>query len=296
MAVYRWIYENAKMEGARKDYHVRMCDPALENYKQTLILLSNRLLSTNKRYGEAERQVCWFAGYLDENIYVVAMGGDQKALLGVSPDGYRSQHCVLAYGFTGADARPYKRNDRMFEPLKEIMREIQKTGKDIKPCEKQATGLDFSAYVESSQGGGSTKSGPNIRKSTKENDDNLWKQSIQRPVMTGIISVEDAKKLLQLFPGGSVTVMEDVELIYNGNGDQRESSILREMKEREVKKKKEKEKADKELEELKHIVEASNKELEKMEASRQKKNKSGGPFLFITLFIIVLLFVLVKII
>lgn len=289
MAVYRWIYANAKMEGNKKDYHVRICDPALENYKQILIRLSNRLLSTNKRYGEAERQVCWFAGYLDEKIYVVAMGGDQKALLGVSPDGYRSQHCVLAYGFTGADARLYKKSDRMFEPLKEIMREIQQTGRDIEPAEKQMTGMDFSAYVERPQNGGS-KSGPNIRKSTEENDDSLWKQSLQRPAMTGIISVEDAKKLLQIFPGGSVTVIEDVELTYHGNETKSKKNVLRDLEEREEQKKLEKEKADKELEELQQQVEASKKELEKMEAAGQKKNKSRALFGFVVLLIIILLF------
>lgn len=276
------------MEGNRKDYHVRICDPALEDCKQTLIRLSNRLLSTNKRYGEAERQVCWFAGYLDEKIYVVAMGGDQKALLGVSPDGYRNQHCVLAYGFTGADVRLYKKSDRMFKPLKEIMREIQQTGRDVVPVEKQMTGMDFSAYVENPQDGG-LRSGPNIRKSTGENDDSLWKQSLQRPAMTGIISVEDAKKLLQLFPGGSVTVMEDVELTYNGNGIKRENSVLRDLEEREEQKQREKEKADKELEELQRRAEASEKELEKMMAARQKKNKSRVPFGFVVLVIIAVL-------
>lgn len=291
MAVYRWIYANAKMEGNRKDYHVRICDPALESYKEILILLSNRLLSTNKRYGEAERQVCWFAGYLDEKTYVVAMGGDQKELLNISPDGYRSQHCVLAYGFTGADVRLYKRSDRMFEPLKDIMREIQQTGRDMEPGEKQMTGMDFSFYGQSPQDDG-PKFGPNIRKSTNENDDSLWNQSMRRPVMTGIISVEDAKKLLKLFPDGCVTVMEDVELTYNGKGAESGKSVLRELEEREERKKREKEKADKELEELKRQVKDSQKELEELKAARQKRNNMGALLWFIAVLIFFALLVL----
>ena len=58
MAVCRWIYANAKMESDRKDYFVRLCDPDLEAWKGTLIELSNRLLSADKRRGKAEKQVC----------------------------------------------------------------------------------------------------------------------------------------------------------------------------------------------------------------------------------------------
>ncbi|MCM1175200.1 MAG: hypothetical protein NC341_09135 [Blautia sp.] len=286
MAVYRWIYANAKMEGNRKDYHVRMCDPALENYRQTLILLSNRLLSTDKRYNEAERQTCWFAGHVDEKMYVVAMGGDQTELLGVFPDGYRKQHCVLAYGFTGEDIRLYRRDDRMFEPLKDILREIQRKGEDIAPGKEPVTAAGLSAYVESPQDG-VWKAGPNIRKSTEENDAGLWRQSLRRPVMTGLISAGDARKLLQLFPGGAATVMEDVALTCYEEA-RRTNNALRVLEEREEQKKKEKEKADKELKELERRVEASRKELKEIEAAKQKKTEGRPPLALIVLLIAVL--------
>lgn len=218
MAVYRWIYANAKMEGNRKDYHVRVCDPELRKYEQTLLFLSNRLLSTEKRYDDAGRQNCWFSGYVDEKLYVIALGGDQKELLGISTDGYRNQHCVLGYGLTEKDIQLLQKDEALFEPLKEIMREIQHTGKDWEADGPCVTGLDRFAYVDSgeavSNGDAGREENYNIIMSTEETDRALWKLSLRRPVMTGIISVEDAKRLLRLFPAGIVTVMEDVKMRY----------------------------------------------------------------------------------
>lgn len=218
MAVYRWVYANAKMEGNRKDYHVRVCDPALGKYKRTLILLSNRLLSTEKRYDDAERQNCWFSGHVDEKMYVIAVGGDQKELLGISPDGYRNQHCVLGYGLTENDIQLFQKDEALFEPLKEIMRQIQRTGEEWKADNLCVTGLNQFVYADSVEAESSGEAGLfepyNIIMSTEETDSVLWKISLQRPVMTGIISVEDAKRLLRLFPNGIVTVMEDVKIRY----------------------------------------------------------------------------------
>ncbi|MCM1175201.1 MAG: hypothetical protein NC341_09140 [Blautia sp.] len=218
MAVYRWIYANAKMEGNRKDYHIRVCDPGLESYKHILILLSNRLLSTEKRYDDAGGQKCWFSGYIDERMYFMAVGGDQKELIGVFPDGYRNQHCVLGYGLTGNHIQPLRKEEELFDPLKEILREIQRTGKDWEPDGAGGAEPDFSAYAGSREPAGNGEAGQealyNIIRSTEETDSALWRLSLQRPVMTGIISVDDARKLLKLFPGGIVSVMEDVEIRY----------------------------------------------------------------------------------
>ena len=214
MAVYRWIYANAKMEGDRKDYHVRLCDAQLRGYQRTLIELSNRMLSADKRRGKAERQTSWFGGYLDKKMYVTAVGGDQRDLLGIEPDGYRAQHCVLAYGFTEKDICLYERKEELFEPLKKIMRKVQISGRDCRPDEEtKITGQELLKYVQIPDKN-VYKTDYNIIKSTKNTDDKLWKQSLNYPVMTGVISKEDAEKLLGYFPDGAVTVLEDVRIRY----------------------------------------------------------------------------------
>lgn len=228
MAVCRWIYANAKIESDRKDYFVRLCDPELEAWKGTLIELSNRLLSADKRRGEAEKQVCWFAGYISREMYLVAAGGSQQELLGISSGKYREQHCVLGYGFTGDDICLLKQEDEIFEPLKEIMREIQRTGeeKDIEAVENMK--MDFSAYrINITESGQSSRTaflhladtakqkGNAVYQSTEEMDSRLWKYSLRKPVMLGIISMEDARRLLRYFPDGMVTVIEDaIQKIY----------------------------------------------------------------------------------
>lgn len=214
MAVYRWIYANAKMEGGRKDYQIRICDKELERYRGILIELSNRLLSVDRRRGETQRQKCWFCGYLDEKVYVVAVGGDQGELLGIEAGRYRPQYCVLAYGFTKEDIHLYKKTDEMFEPLKIILRNIQETGREDTPSkEEHVYGQELLKYTQAS-GGRTEKTEYNIVKSTPGADENLWQQSLTHPVMTGIISAEDGKKLLKYFPDGAVTVLEDVRMRY----------------------------------------------------------------------------------
>lgn len=217
MAIYSWIYANAKMEGNRKDYHVRVCDQGLEEYKRTLILLSNRLLSTDRRFDKAEKQSCWFSGYIgdEKKVYLVAVGGEQETILGVSlaGGGFRTQHCVLGYGFTENDIQLYRQEDSMFEPLKEILRQIQQAGRDLESEPEQMQGQYFDVYVLHETPPEPEKS-YNIIQSTPTVDTTLWGQSLKRPIMTGIISTDDAKKLLQLFPDGLVSVMENVNLQY----------------------------------------------------------------------------------
>ncbi len=221
MAVCRWLYANAKMEGDRKDYFVRICDSGLEACKGKLIELSNRLLSADKRRRGAEKQVCWFAGYISREIYLVAAGGGQEELLGISKGRYREQYCVLGYGFTGDDICLLKKDDRMFEPLKEIMREIQRTGTERKGNMTETVKQDFSGFRMGDAGisDRSIKNESdcryNICPSTEQTDQEWWKESLRRPVMLGIISVEDGKRMLQCFPNGMVTVIEDVKLKYD---------------------------------------------------------------------------------
>ncbi len=222
MAVYRWIYANAKMEGDRKDYHVRICDKGLEAYRGILIRLSNRLLSSDKRRAMAERQVCWFSGYLDEKLYVVAAGGDQRDLAGVEPQGCRAQHCVLAYGFTGEDIRLYEQTDDIFEPLKCTMRDIQQKGRDFTDggfC--QADQVRLLDFAQKPQAGMDAVHGTKSSAGTADGS-RMWAESLRHPVMTGIISTEDAKKLLEYFPDGTASVAGDERVWYYA-GDRRKT-------------------------------------------------------------------------
>ncbi len=267
MAVYRWIYANAKMESDRKDYYVRVCDRELEGYRGMLIELSNRLLSADRRRKEAERQKSWFSGYLDEKVYLVAAGGDQRDLLGIEPEGYRPQHCVLAYGLTKDDIRLYQKKDEMFEPLKKIMREIQEKGRDSVPSrEESVSGTQLLKYVQTSFEG-TEKPEYNIIKSTAGVDERLWKQSLDYPVMTGIISAEDGKKLLEYFPDGIVTVLEEVRFRYrtkSGDKPQKVKKTADQAKEN---------KQNTELERLKKEQEEKQKKLEVIRLGRRRKER-----------------------
>lgn len=250
MAVCRWIYANAKLENDRKDYFVRLCDSKLEACKRTLIELSNRLISADKRRGKAEQQICWFAGYISREIYFVAVGGRQEELLGISSGKFREQHCVLGYGFTGNDICLLIKDDKMFEPLKEIMREIQRSGEEKKIDAAEIKKMDFSAYRMESPAflpdSGRTRDagtflsdsrrkmqkqdGCFIYQSTEETDRKLWKHSLNQPVMTGIISMEDGKRLLGSFPYGIVTVIENAAQRIYVPGEENECAGLYEQK------------------------------------------------------------------
>lgn len=296
MAVYSWIYANARMEGNRRDYHVRLCSPELNGCKEILIQLSNRLLSTDRRYGQAEKQNCWFTGFIDDEKYLVAVGGEQETILGMdlTGGGFRTQFCVLGYCFTKDDICLYRKDIAMFEPLKEIMRQIQRTGKDREFEETYIEEQDFSAYAEDPvQLVPEGKN--NIMRSTVAVDHNLWGYSLQRPVMTGIISTDDAKKLLQRFPDGVVTVMEDVELQY----DPREAEKAKRphsVSQLEAVNREEERKQSTEA--LKLEAAEKRRKLEEMRTEReqkQEKEKRMMWFIFMAVVIILLLLFLRKI-
>lgn len=223
MAIYRWLYANAKMEGNRKDYFVRVCDSELDVYRRILVELSDRMLSTGKRRGKAEKQICWFAGYISKEVYMVAVGGGQEELIGIVSGKYRTQHCVLGYGFTEKDIRLYKKEESMFEPLKEILREIQRTGTEEQAKARDMIESDFSIYKEGTDAfysGNDEEDIYNIQTSSEETDRKLWVQSLKYPVMLGLISVDDGKRLLRQFPTGYATVIENVNLQYNPEAEQ----------------------------------------------------------------------------
>ena len=104
----------------------------------------------------------------------------------------------------------------IFEPLKEIMRDIQRTGTESGM--DYGRKLDISAYrmhledLQERSGMEKKNENYNICPSTPETDGKLWKESLKRPVMLGIISAEDGKRLLRFFPDGIVTVLENVTM------------------------------------------------------------------------------------
>lgn len=209
MAVYGWIYANAKRKGDSGDYQVRFCDPQFTKYRTRMISLSRCMLSTSKRYGEAEAQICWFSGFLDKKIrfFVVAAAGRQEELLAMSLDGggFRRQYGVFALGFDGDDIGLVRRDLRVFKPLEKILSQIQQTdgkGTAEGPLERQ----DYGAYRETVSDAARHDARGNIVPSSPDVDATLWQMSLQRPVMTGILSEADAKKLLGVFPDGIVTV------------------------------------------------------------------------------------------
>ena len=290
MAVYGWIRGNAKIVGDGGDYLVRVCDLELKKYGQILISLSDRMLSTKKRRGESENQQCWFSGYLDKNMYVVATCAKQDKLLGISlaGGGFRELYCVLALGFTNEDIQLYRQDDSIFEPLKEIMRVVNRNN-ITKLKTKCIIEQKFESFIQNVNEDYKSEK-YNIQKSTPLTDKNLWKQSLQRPVMTGIISLEDAKRLLSIFPNGIVTIMEDTEIKYCNNQEKKvnlEEQFERE-KEEERREKIEQEKIEQEAEEARQaIIERQKKVLPEQ---RKSNNLWALPVIICLIFILFCVF------
>ncbi len=222
MAVYFWIYANARKKGDEGDYLIRRCDPGLDVHRDIMKTISRRMLSTAKRYGAAQRQRCWFSGFLDDAIYVTAVAGEQEELLGTAFTGgaFRRQYCVLAFGFTGKDIRQYRREDELFEPLKKELCEIQgvEYGTNLRESAARTVLSKSEAPPPAGCGtcvdAGRRREKWNIIKSSEAADEKLWKEGLQRPAATGLLCVEDAKKMLDLFPDGMTTVTEDVAILY----------------------------------------------------------------------------------
>lgn len=211
MSVMRWLWGNANRADANiQEFQIRLCDPGLDKYKEDLIVISNRLVSTEKRRGPAATQKCWFAGKLNNSIYVLALGGEQNTLLNARYQGTRGLFCTMAYGFTGEDICLFRRDEAIFQPLMELMRQVNDTG----ICSTEPFDADMLKKFALEENIGDSDAGTgsyNIMQSSPTVDAVFWQQSMRRPVAIGVISEDDAKRLINHFPQGAVTVLGVVE-------------------------------------------------------------------------------------
>ncbi|MDO4295098.1 MAG: hypothetical protein Q4D90_02935 [bacterium] len=212
MAVGCWSYANIKTKTAQEDYFVRVCDPMFESFRDQMLLLSNRMLAVDQRFGMARNQHCWFAGYLEENIYVVALAGEQEELLGVPlyDSGIRPQFCVLAYGFTGEDIHRYAKETALFEPLKEFLRNknrLMGNQEAVMLLSEQMRDFAFSDFWEQEKEGEAVSlEEANLFPSNPKTEETLWQESFSQPVLLGVFSLLDAERLLKIFPQARMTV------------------------------------------------------------------------------------------
>ncbi len=307
MAVYGWIYANAQIKGDMGDYHIRRCDTQIAKYQSILTTVSRSMLAVTKRYGEAEMQQCWFAGFLDggKRMYALALAGKQDTLLGeaMAGGGFRKQYSVFAYVFTGEDIRLYERRQAIFAPLFENLREIQRFGRREWGKDTQII-CDFSAYAAAGAAegparqrqDGSVRTAPalqpgrekekekektqrdigqtrgRIAESTAAADWEIWEGSLQRPAATGLLGVEEARKILAVFPDAAITMAGAAGEI--GRADAGKSKGLKERFEKEDE---EKRRRKQEQERLMQKAEESRKLLE-AETSRTGRGaaKTGG--------------------
>lgn len=208
----RWLWGNANRADADiQEFQIRLCDPGLDRYKEDLIAISNRLASTEKRRGSIATQECWFAGKLDNSIYVLALGGEQNTLLNARYQGTRGLFCVMAYGFTGEDIRLFRRDKAIFQPLMELMRQVNDTGICSTKVFDSVLLKQFTLEGNIRDRDAGTGFTYNIMQSNPKVDEVFWQQSMRRPVAIGVISEDDAKRLINRFPQGAVTVLGDVE-------------------------------------------------------------------------------------
>ena len=212
MAVFHWIYGTATLEGDLGDLRLRTCGEGLRAYADALTELSRRLLAMDYRVGR-EDQLCWFAGKLDRDLYIVAAGGGQPALLGPERPlrgGFREQFSVFACGFDGPAAlAPYRaliaaRDTALFEPLKTYAWELS-NGRH--PAlwsgpreEDQRLSRSFPKDRQY-----------NIFPADPTRDAALWETSDLRPVALDLLSPQEARKLIDLLPNAVVTVAEEAQ-------------------------------------------------------------------------------------
>ena len=218
MAVYGWIRSNLNVEGNQGDYLVRFCSPELKEYKDILWKLSNRMLSTQNRNldEEKQKQRTWFAGYLDKkhNIYTIALSGEQEDILNIEyskREESRGLYSVLVLVFTEEEAKKkYRKDDNIFKPLKDIIIEII-NNKEIK-ISNRVIEQDFSEYVDeiNSNDNYNDYNNYNIMQSSEDLDLKLWNLSQKRTIITGALSKSDGIKLLSLFPDAIITVSENI--------------------------------------------------------------------------------------
>ena len=231
MAVYGWIRSNLNVEGNQGDYLVRFCSPELKEYKDILWKLSNRMLSTQNRNldEEKQKQRTWFAGYLDKkhNIYTIALSGEQEDILNIEyskREESRGLYSVLVLVFTEEEAKKkYRKDDNIFKPLKDIIIEII-NNKEIK-ISNRVIEQDFSEYVDeiNSNDNYNDYNNYNIMQSSEDLDLKLWNLSQKRTIITGALSKSDGIKLLSLFPDAIITVSENISsqkispIVYDNN-------------------------------------------------------------------------------
>ena len=231
MAVEYFILGNANSAVPEiQEYQIRLCSDGLNPHREKLVKLSNRLMSVDNRNAENVTTRCWFAGYLTPKLYIVALGGEQNSLLKTRYVGTRGLFAVMALGFTGEDIRLYKQSEELFEPLKQILQQINKrcTGsedfppakspeelnRELKTPAKDALHEHCAKFICQEKAGASTTDKNNILHSEAALDQALWSESRQRMAMLGILTAEDAKTLLDLFPKGVATVLEDLTMNY----------------------------------------------------------------------------------
>lgn len=217
MAVYRWIFSNLNLEGTRQDYRIQVLDEELRPYKDALWDLSCRMIAGEYR-NRAFRQKSWFGGFLDSQkaVYLTALSGEQRQLLNLPLEGKsRGLFCTMAYGFTERDIGLYRRDEALFEPLKQILR-IRNTGSDCPIPEDRGLSAHCAAYREKASGASGMPPRYNITRSSPETDTALWPLSLEKPVLTGGVCIEEAKRLLDRFPDALITVAEDAEIQYQG--------------------------------------------------------------------------------
>ncbi len=261
MAIYGWIYANAKrnenLDYCSRGGHKELKEWGLtKNMDSLLPKIASRLISPNYRNNNRHQKPCWFAGYLDEEKYMVAVGGTQESLLGMPIDegNFRIQLCVFAYIFTEEDICLYHCDSTMFEPLKEKLKEIQCTTK--KEEKEQVSCLikkDLSKYkvlqserIDKSKQVSievqNKKNFFNILESTIEIDNAVWLESLEKPVAIRIPTMEDAKRFLNLFPNQNAitTVIDGSEQQYQlkQNTINRDFSMLEIKKTMEIEKEK----------------------------------------------------------
>ena len=231
MAVEYFILGNANSAVPEiQEYQIRLCSDGLNTHREKLVKLSNRLMSVDNRNAENVTTRCWFAGYLTPKLYIVALGGEQNSLLKTRYVGTRGLFAVMALGFTGEDIRLYEQSEELFEPLKQILQQINKrcTGsEDVPPAKspeelnrelktpaKDALHEHCAKFICQEKAGASTTDKNNILHSEAALDQALWRESRQRMAMLEILTAEDAKTLLDLFPTGVATVLEDLTMNY----------------------------------------------------------------------------------
>lgn len=215
MAIYDWIYGNATLPGDVGDYRIRLCGEGLWDYTDFLTRLSIRLLSVNMRT-DPDKPTSWFAGCLEDSLYLVAVGGTQNTILGPDyplPGGYRQQFCVLGYGFSGGSEefaqyseQIQNRDISMFTPLRTYLWELS-NGRQPPRWEGPRNRRD---RVRRNPHRVLPNRQPNLFASSPERNDTLWAQWRTRPAALDILSVSDAHKMIALMPDLTATATEDI--------------------------------------------------------------------------------------